>query len=196
MKLTLFACTGGTLVLPARESLLLSREDGGNLVIYPPRQVWERSALNAEELSAWGFLIAACGGAMIATLPQLEGGCVNYWEAGIWALNDAADPKGPKTAPAHRNVHQHLIGRSRFSASPDSVWGESPRFPAYAEKADWARNHNRLTPDECTAIVRHAEHALRTRYGFAENAIRAWANCPRCAYPNLAAQGIACGACA
>lgn len=195
MKLTLFACTGGTLVLPARASLLLSREDGGNLVVYPPRPVWERSELNAEELSAWGFLIAACGGAMIATLPQLEGGCVNYWEAGNWALNESAEPRGPKTAAAHRNVHQHLIGRSRFSANPRSAWGESPLFPSFAERHEWAHAHQRLTPAECAAIVVHVGQALRTKYGLDQGAIRAWAHCPRCSYPSVAAAGLACSEC-
>ena len=195
MKLTLFACAGGTLVLPAGASLLLSREDGGNLIVHPPRPVWERSLLDVDELDAWGRLIAASGAAMIATLPQLEGGCVNYWEAGNWALNGAAEPLGPKTASAHRNVHQHLIGRSRFSANPRSGWGESPHFPLFSERHEWARAHQRLTPAECTAIVKHAEHALRESYGFGADAIRPWSECPHCAYPSIAKAGTNCEEC-
>lgn len=40
----------------------------------------------------WSFLVAATGRAMINALPQLEGGCVNYFDAGNWALHDAAPP--------------------------------------------------------------------------------------------------------
>ena len=50
---------------------------------------------------------------MLATLPQLKGGCINYWEAGNWALHGDADPRGPKTPEAHRRVHLHLLGRQR-----------------------------------------------------------------------------------
>ena len=45
MSLILFQSAGGFLVLPDRASLLVSRENGGNLVINPPRPVWERSEL-------------------------------------------------------------------------------------------------------------------------------------------------------
>src|SRR5689334_16291033 len=115
---TLLTCAGGTLVLPAANLVLVDRADGGNLVVNPPRTVWERSALAPDELTAWSFLVAAAGQAMLETLPQLDRGCINYWEAGNWALNDAADPPGPKTAPEHRQVHMHLLGRSRFASSP------------------------------------------------------------------------------
>ena len=64
---------------------------------------------------------------MLDVLPQLAGGCINYWEAGNWALNDAADPKGRKDARAHRQMHLHLLGRSPSSADPAWAWA-SRRF--------------------------------------------------------------------
>src|SRR5256885_11480869 len=102
---------GGTLLVP--KSVFLDREDGGHLIVNPPRKVWERSELSAPELVQWSFLVAAAGRAMIDALPQLEGGCCNYFEAGNWALNPAAPPRGAKRAPAHRRVHMHIFGRSR-----------------------------------------------------------------------------------
>src|SRR3954465_4561251 len=105
----LFTCDGGTVCLPAADLVLVDRNDGGNLIVNPPRDVWERSELTAQELTHWGFLVAATGRAMLDTLPQLAGGCINYWEAGNWALNELAEPRGPKTAPTHRRVHLHLL---------------------------------------------------------------------------------------
>src|SRR4051794_33991960 len=131
MALILFRCTGGDLVLPDRVRTLLGRADGGHLVVNPPRPVWDRSELSAPELAAWSALVAASGRGMIDVLPQLDGGCINYWDAGNWALNDAADPVGPKTGPSHRPVHLHLLGRSRTAAHPSWQWGEAPRFPAF-----------------------------------------------------------------
>src|SRR5829696_2875375 len=78
--LVLFSCDGGDIVLPDARLLLVSRLDGGNLVVNPPRRVWERSALTPPELTRWAALVAAAGRAMLETLPQLEGGCINYWE--------------------------------------------------------------------------------------------------------------------
>ena len=104
MTLSLFSCDGGHLMLPARASLLVSRENGGNLVVNPPRPVWERSELTPAELTQFAFLVGASGRAMIDVLPQLAGGCVNYWEAGNWALHDEAEPKGPKRAESHRHL--------------------------------------------------------------------------------------------
>src|SRR3954469_3701935 len=113
MALTIFQCDGGTVGVPDRRLTLVDRTDGGNLIVNPPREVWERSELLREELTLWSFLIAATGKAMLAALPQLQGGCINYWEAGNWALNQKADPVGPKTGREHRRVHMHLLGRSR-----------------------------------------------------------------------------------
>jgi len=163
----LHRCVGGTIVLPAAGLVLVDRADGGNLVVNPPRAVWERSCLGKDELIAWSCLVAATGQAMIDALPQLDGGCVNYWEAGNWALNDAADPHGPKTAPDNRQVHMHLLGRSRDAASADWRWGEAPRFPRYAERLEWAAKHERLTEAECTAVVQRARDVLRDKYGIA-----------------------------
>lgn len=118
MSLILLRSDGGTLTLPDRQSLLVGRENGGNLVINPPRPVWERSELTADELTQFAFLVSAAGRAMIDSLPQLAGGCINYWEAGNWALNDAAEPPGRKTARAYRQMHLHLLGRSPMSTSP------------------------------------------------------------------------------
>src|SRR3954470_19474012 len=95
--LKLYTCQGGHISLPDRALVLVSREDGGNLIVTPPRDVWERSVLTPVELMRWSFLVAAAGKAMLDRLPQLEGGCINYWEAGNWALNERAEPVGPKT---------------------------------------------------------------------------------------------------
>jgi hypothetical protein len=119
MSATLFQCRGGRLVLPARTLVLVSREDGGNLVVEPPRPVWERSELEPDELTAWSTLVAAAERAMLDVLPQLADGCINDWEAGNWALNEAAPPVGPKTGPRHRSLHLHLLGRSRTARSAD-----------------------------------------------------------------------------
>jgi|CXWL01.1.fsa_nt_gi diadenosine tetraphosphate (Ap4A) HIT family hydrolase len=180
-KRVLYSCAGGDLVLPAQASLLADRGDGGNLVVNPPRRVWERSALDPQELTAFGFLVSAAGQAMLETLPQLEGGCINYWEAGNWALNEAAEPKGPKTAREHRSMHLHLIGRSRFSKSPNHVWGESPVFPMYADRLTWARDYAVFTPDECAAIVARIVDLLAGK--FAMTALPAWERCAACLYP-------------
>lgn len=163
----LLSCAGGDLVLPAPDLVLVDREDGGNLIVNPPRPVWERSALTAGELAAWSFLVAAAGEAMLSQLPQLEGGCINYWEAGNWALNAAADPPGPKSAPEHRRVHLHLLGRSRFARNPGWAWGEAPVFPPFAERHAWAAGNRRLTGDECAAVTEAARALLAGKYGIA-----------------------------
>ena len=196
MSLTLLATTGGQLVLPERSSLLVSAPDGGNLVVLPPRPVWERSELSPEELARWGWLVAACGHAMLEVLPQLEGGCLNYWEAGNWALNDAAGPVGRKRARDHRSMHLHLLGRSPNSTDPAWRWGESPRFPDYAERHLWAATHERLAPVHCRAIVAAADALLRERYAFADGDIGAHAGCERCGYPFAIADGSATAGCA
>ena len=165
MSQILFSCDGGDLVLPDRASLLVSRENGGNLVVNPPRVVWERSELTPVELTMFAFLVSAAGRAMLDQLPQLEGGCINYWEAGNWALNDEAEPTGRKTAKAHRSMHLHLLGRSPSSTSQAWRWGESPRFPAFAEKESWAAGFEPLTEEECLLVVERTVSLLRTKYG-------------------------------
>jgi diadenosine tetraphosphate (Ap4A) HIT family hydrolase len=139
MARVLYKGSEGTVVVP--RGLFLDRSDGGHLVVNPPRAVWERSELTAEEMVRWSFLVAAAGRAMIDALPQLEGGCVNYFEAGNWALNDAALPRGPKTAPEHRNMHLHIVGRSRGARHPSWRWGEAPRL-----KSLLAARYGQLTP--------------------------------------------------
>jgi hypothetical protein len=145
--------------------VLVSREDGGHLCVNPPREVWERGELDAGELTLWSFLVAATGKAMLAALPQLEGGCINYWEAGNWALHDQAEPKGPKTAREHRRVHLHLFGRSRSATDPSWRWGEAPRFPDFAERHAWAAGFERLNEEECGRIAEGIDAFLRSDYG-------------------------------
>ena len=183
MSLVLLSCDGGDVVLPDQKFLLVSRQDGGNLVVYPPRPVWERSELTPTELTHWSALVAATGRAMLDTLPQLEGGCINYWEAGNWALNEQAEPVGPKTARQYRKVHLHLLGRSPRAEHPSWRWGESPVFPRYADRHDWTSTYERLTADECWAIVTRAQILLREVYGFGPAAIRTSSRCPTSGYP-------------
>jgi hypothetical protein len=79
MSVILFSCRGGTVVLPDRTSLLISREDGGNLVVNPPRAVWERSELTPVELASFAFRVAACGRAMLRTQYGLLSGDIAAW---------------------------------------------------------------------------------------------------------------------
>ncbi len=188
MSITLFRCLGGEIGLPNNTLVLVDRADGGNLIVNPPREVWERSELSAAELTRWSFLVAATGRAMIDTLPQLNGGCVNYWEAGNWALNEQANPIGPKTAPESRRVHLHLLGRSRAAKDPSWQWGEAPRFPDFVDRHRWAEKFERLTPDECAAIVSHAEELLSHKYAVESAQIRAWSRCASCRYPTVIAR--------
>jgi hypothetical protein len=189
VSVTLFTSGGGTLVLPDRSSLLVSRENGGNLVVNPPRRVWERSELTPAELTAFAFLVAAAGRAMIDVLPQLQGGCINYWEAGNWALNDQAEPKGRKEARSHRQMHLHLLGRSPAAVDPAWAWGESPVFPRFADRASWAASFERLTAAECRQVVSRADDLLRTTYGVSTGHIAPWSACGGCGYPAPVAPG-------
>ena len=113
---------GGTVVLP--KMVFLDRADGGHLIVNPPKHVWEQSELSAVELAHWCFLVGAVGRAMIDVLPQLDGGCVNYFEAGNWALNYAAPPKGPKRAKEHRRVHMHIHHVGGIGRLEDALTGE------------------------------------------------------------------------
>jgi hypothetical protein len=171
MPHVLFSCAGGHLVRP--DAVLVGRDDGGHLVVDPPRRVWDRIELHADELRDWGCLVAAAGAAMLAELPVLEGGCINYWDAGNWALHADADPPGPKTGRAHRTLHLHLPGRSPRATDPDLRWGEAPRFPAFAARHAWAAAHVPLTDAECGRIARATERRLREAYGFDAARLRA-----------------------
>lgn len=187
--MTLFSCEGGRLVLPPRDLVLVSREDGGNLCVLPPRDVWDRSELTPAELTLWSFLVAAAGRAMLDVLPQLAGGCINYWDAGNWRLNDQADPVGPKTAKEFRSVHLHLLGRSRTASDPSWKWGEAPVFPEYAQRHAWAARFERLNAAECEAVVGRAESLLVDRYGMSKRLITPWAACSQCGHPFVPTRG-------
>ena len=161
----LLDCKGGTLVTP---SLVLNdRGDGGHLVVNPPRDAWERSELTAAELASWSYLVAATGRAMLDALPQLKAGCINYWEAGNWALNDAAPPAGAKDVGQHRRVHLHVFGRSRTARSRDWRWGESPRFPDYVDSRAWAGQFAPLDARECADVVARVRSILAAKYAMA-----------------------------
>jgi diadenosine tetraphosphate (Ap4A) HIT family hydrolase len=183
MSIQLLVSPGGTLLLPDSTSVLLDRADGGNLVVLPPRPVWERSELTKEELSQWSYLVAAAGRAMLDVLPQLGGGCLNYWEAGNWALNDEAEPRGRKRGDHHKRVHLHLLGRSPGSTDPHWRWGESPEFPRYADRLRWSTTFQRLSPEECHAIVAETSRQLTAKYSVPDSRVIAGATCPGCGYP-------------
>ena len=130
----------------------------------PPREVWERGELTPIELVNWSFLVAATGKAMLEVLPQLAGGCINYWEAGNWALNDQADPPGRKDPRECRRVHLHVFGRNPNAGHPDWAWGESPVFPRYVDSKRWASQFTALGEDECAAVRARIEHLLEEKY--------------------------------
>ena len=154
---------GGTVVLP--KMVFLDRADGGHLIINPPKDVWEASELSALDLAHWCFLYGAMGRAMIDVLPQLDGGCVNYFEAGNWALGDSAPPRGKrKRAADYRRVHMHIFGRSPQAKHPSWRWGEAPRLPDYKDRQRWAAGFEPLTAKECSAIVKRAKELLKKRY--------------------------------
>jgi hypothetical protein len=180
----IFKCTGGEIVLPGRDLVLVDAGDGGNLIVNPPRRVWERSELTPDELAAWSFLVAAAGKAMLESLPQLRDGCLNYWEAGNWALNLGAEPADVrKTAPEYRQVHLHLLGRNPRSGNQSLEWGEAPKFPIFADRFRWAENNKRLGPAECLQIVTRVKANLTEIYGFDEGQIESWSICRACKYP-------------
>ena len=183
MSIVLFKCSGGEVVLPDRRLVLVSREDGGNLIVNPPREVWERSELTREELARWGFLVAAAGRAMLTVLPQLAEGCLNYWDAGNWALHEDAEPRGPKSPSRARRVHLHILGRSRNAVDDAWRWGEAPTWPDFQDRFLWTAPHQRLTPEECTAIVISTIDALLTTYDMSADELEPWNRCPACGYP-------------
>ena len=163
MTKVLYKGPGGSVVVP--KTVFLDREDGGHLIVNPPRAVWEQSELSAVELAHWCFLVGAVGRAMIDVLPQLDGGCVNYFEAGNWALNDAAPPKGKKKrAREYRRVHMHVFGRSPSAEHASWRWGEAPRLPDYKDRKLWATGLKPLDAAECAAIIKRARALLKERY--------------------------------
>ncbi len=198
MTLCILRFPGGSVVMPPRNLVLVDREEGGNLIVNPPREVWERGELSPEELGAWGILVAATGSAMLTTLPQLQGGCVNYWEAGNWALNQDAPPAGLKDARMHRRVHLHLLGRSPRAKSPSWAWGEAPTFPRYGQRFEWAAAHRRFTPEEINRVVAGLKDLLTQKYEVPARVIEPASECPRCLYPFVSPTPeaiTACGEC-
>lgn len=196
MSHVLFRGVGGTVTLPDPQTIMIDRSDGGQLVVHPPRRVWDRTALDAGELTQWTFLVAAAAGAMLDSLPQLRDGCVNYWDAGNWALNAAAPPVGRKSGPAHRVLHLHVIGRSPQSADSSWAWGEAPFYPAFADRFAWSRGKAPLTAAECGVLVARMRHLLFDRYKVDATPAEV---CRRCAYPVPAGDldaSEACPACA
>jgi len=196
VSLKLFTCQGGHLLLPDPKLVLVSREDGGNLIVLPPREVWERTELTPSELTLWSFLVAATGKAMLDVLPQLGGGCINYWEAGNWALNDQAVPEGEKATREYRKVHMHLLGRSRTATDPSWKWGEAPKFPDFVDRHAWASRNERLKAQECRDIVVQIGNVLTASYGFRAGDISAWSTCDSCAYPTPKEYGPTSRVCA
>jgi len=172
MPQTLLRCIGGEVALPDANLVLVDREDGGNLIINPPRDVWDRTELTPQELTNWQFLVAATAKAMLRELPQLKDGCINYWDAGNWSLNEGAAPAGPKRGPLHRHVHLHLLGRSRNAKSPSHRWGEGVQWPDYSERQKWTAGFKRLNDDECKRIVKTTIESLIRDYGFRKEDIR------------------------
>lgn len=193
MSLTLVRSSGGRLTLPDRRLVLVDRGDGGNLVVHPTRPVWDRGELTGDQLVQWSFLVAAAARAMLERLPQLVGGCINYWDAGNWALNEAAVPAGPKQGPTHRRVHLHLLGRSPSAASPAWQWGEAPRFPSFQDRFAWAEGHRWLEPTESRAVATRTVELLESAYGVCGAEVGA--PCSQCGYPDVAASAQ-CQACA
>ena len=183
MNLKILTCVGGAVQLPDASLVFVDRLDGGNLIVTPGRNVWERSELLPDELARWSALVAAAGRAMLDVLPQLDGGCINYWEAGNWSLNDDAEPRGPKIPRGTRHVHLHLLGRSRMAQHPAWRWGEAPQFPAYRDRFAWSKGNRRLSAEECRAITNAIRGRLTLSYGFAPHEISTLAECVVCGYP-------------
>ncbi|MEZ5293952.1 MAG: hypothetical protein R2745_22910 [Vicinamibacterales bacterium] len=183
MSHVLARAAGGAVSLPDPATIMIDREDGGQLVVYPPRPVWDRTALSHAELLDWTRLVAATARAMLESLPQLAGGCLNYWDAGNWALNPAADPPGPKTGPAHRRLHLHLCGRSPNSADPSWPWGEAPTFPPFSDRFSWSLGKRALTAAECVAVVDRAREVLRDVYATGDTGGLEAGTCRGCGYP-------------
>lgn len=162
MSRVIHSSAAGSVVVPVR--VLCDRRDGGHLVVNPPRPVWERSCLAVPELLRWSLLVAATGRAMLDVLPVLRGGCLNYWEAGNWALNELAEPAGEKDPELHRQVHLHMFGRSRDARDPDWRWGESPKFPDYVDAGTWASRFTPLSDDEGARIGTRIDALLATSF--------------------------------
>ncbi len=141
MSHVLVRATGGTVSLPDPATIMIDRADGGQLVLHPPRRVWDRTALTRDELVAWHLLIAATARAMLETLPQLEGGCLNYWDAGNWALQrGGGSTRGQDRARVARAAPaplrpQPALGRSILDVGRVSVLPHACRPPHRGRRA-------------------------------------------------------------
>lgn len=162
MSSVLFSCSGGSLLRP--DKVLCDRQDGGHLIVTPPREVWERSCLTPLEIAHWSLLVAATGQAMLDVLPVLMDGCINYWEAGNWALHELAEPVGIKTPLLHRRVHLHVFGRSPQARHADWRWGESPKFPDFVDSGSWSAGFAALDSMECEAVTTRLAMLMATDF--------------------------------
>ncbi|MCA3027318.1 MAG: hypothetical protein ING66_01860 [Rhodocyclaceae bacterium] len=81
----LLKCSGGTVAL--LNMTTVDHADGVRLCINTPREVWEHVELSAIMPTQCGFLVAATGQAMMAVLPQLKDGCINYRAAGFQPID-------------------------------------------------------------------------------------------------------------
>lgn len=140
-------------------------EDGGHLLVLPPRRVWDRTALQPQELVQWSLLVAATAAAMLSCLEVLRDGCLNYWEAGNFALNDLSPPAGPKDPRTHREMHLHLFGRSRRASHPDWKWGQSPRFPRYEDSGPWCSQFSAFDDATRARLGNELRAVLARSYG-------------------------------
>jgi len=61
-----------------------------------------------------------------------------------------------------------VLGRNRRSAHPDWRWGESPKFPRWADMAAWASGFEALTPAECEAVAGRVQVLLDGRFRMPE----------------------------
>jgi len=162
MSSKIFSCAGGEVCLPPVP--MTDRADGGNLMVLPPRVVWDRTELSVDELIRWSLLVAATAQSMLNVLPQLRDGCINYWDAGNWALNHDAEPKGLKSPRQHRKMHLHLLGRSPSCKDPDWQWGESPIFPRFDKSDNGSVKREQLNEAECLAIITNIKSLLSGKY--------------------------------
>ena len=85
---------------------------------------------------------------MIDVLPQLAGGCINYWEAGNWALNDEAEPKGART-------------RGRIAGCTCTCSGAVPRRPIRRGRGASRRSFRAFADKAVVGGALRAAHAGR-----------------------------------
>jgi hypothetical protein len=168
---------------------MVSRLDGGNLIVLPPREVWDRSELTPAELTQWSFLVAATARAITRRFAAARRRMHQLLGRGQLA----AQPTGGATrseewARAPQAAHAPA-GRSPTATDPSWRWGEAPNFPDFADRHTWAEKFERLNAEECRNIVARAESLLRERYGVPAGDLTSWSPCAACGYPTLLEQG-------